>query len=367
MDEKEIRKSLFSVDSNKSPRQDGFFSQFFKKYWTTIKGDLCAAVPAFFKIGVLFKQANTTMLALIPKKQVVQSIMDYRPIAYCTVFYKTVSKILCGRLKPLLPSIVGKEQGAFVEGRCIFENIMLTQSLIKGYGQQGIEFSNPVSNIDNGMHNFNLVRYLGVPLNEGKLNNPIFADLLNKIQNALNHWATHRLSYAGKISLINTVIFRFEQYWCATLLIPKGVIKLITKFCINFLWNSGEGTRKLIMKSWASCCFPYKEGGFNIKEILTWNKSILCKWIWAIDNKSESTWSQCDLIYNIKATGFWTMQIKPHHSESWRGILYVRNELITRARDIENARTILNSCVKARKLKLHLLYDQFREKGNRVT
>ncbi|XP_074305615.1 uncharacterized protein LOC141640833 [Silene latifolia] len=37
-----------------------------------------------------------------------------------------------------LAHTVGKEQGAFVAGRSIFQNIMLTQSPIKGYGQQGV-------------------------------------------------------------------------------------------------------------------------------------------------------------------------------------------------------------------------------------
>ncbi|XP_074278597.1 uncharacterized protein LOC141602190 [Silene latifolia] len=78
------------------------------------------------------------LLALIRKKPVVTSVMDYRPIPGCTIFYKIVSKILCDRLKPHSPTIVGKEQGAFVASRCIFENIMLTQSLIKGYGHRGI-------------------------------------------------------------------------------------------------------------------------------------------------------------------------------------------------------------------------------------
>ncbi|XP_074266171.1 uncharacterized protein LOC141588637 [Silene latifolia] len=206
-------------------------------------------------------------------------------------------------------------------------------------------------------------RYLGVPINEGRLNKTMFADLLNKIQKAMSYWATHMLSYAGKITLINTVIFGLEQYWCATLLIPKGVMKIITKFCRQFLWQSEEGARKLIMKSWTSCCYPHNEGGFNIKEILAWNKCILCKWIWAIDSSSSSTWTQWNMVYNIKAHNFWDMQIQPQHSESWRSILYVRDELVSKSGGVALAQSFLNSCVKAGKLKLRLLYDIFREKG----
>ncbi|XP_074315250.1 uncharacterized protein LOC141651435 [Silene latifolia] len=117
------------------------------------------------------------------------------------------------------------------------------------------------------------------------------------------------------------------------------------------------------MKNWTSCCYPHNEGGFNIKEILAWNRSILCKWIWAIDSSSSSTWTQWNMVYNIKAHNFWDMQIKPHHSESWRSILYVRNELVSKAGGVELARSLLSRCVKAGKLQLCLLYDNFRENG----
>ncbi|XP_074300249.1 uncharacterized protein LOC141631483 [Silene latifolia] len=60
------------------------------------------------------------------------------------------------------------------------------------------------------------------------------------------------------------------------------------------------------------------------------------------------------------------MHIKPHHSESWRSILQVRNELITQAGGISQEQTILSSSVKNGKLHLHLAYDQFRNKENSV-
>ncbi|XP_074313996.1 uncharacterized protein LOC141649201 [Silene latifolia] len=151
-----------------------------------------------------------------------------------------------------------------------------------------------------------------------------------------------------------------EQYWCATLLIPKGVHKLITKFCRNFLWQPEDGKRKMIMKSWSSCCAPYQEGGYNIKEILSWNKCIICKWIWAIETKSESVWAAWNYKYNIKNEDFWAMEVKPHHSESWRSILLVKNELITRTGSIAEAKQVLFRSVQAGKLNLSLLYDYLR-------
>ncbi|XP_074283905.1 uncharacterized protein LOC141608449 [Silene latifolia] len=208
--------------------------------------------------------------------------------------------------------------------------------------------------------------YLGVPLNEGKLNKSMFADLLTKVQQTLHHWSTQTLSYAGKISLLNTVIFGLEQFWCSTLLIPKGVIKMITKFCRNFLWNTDEGTKKMVMKIWVTCCKPVHEGGFNIKEVLAWNKCLICKWIWDIDQNSDSSWAAWNYLYNIKTDSFWTMIPKNYHAESWKSILKVRDDLLQKHGTVAAVQAVLQSCVKKGKLCLSLVYDQIRDKEEKV-
>ncbi|XP_074315463.1 uncharacterized protein LOC141651662 [Silene latifolia] len=435
VEEGEIRKALFSIDSNKSPGQNGFSSHFFKHYWEVIKRDFCSAIQDFFKKGSMHKQANTTLLALIPKKAVVSTVMDYRPIACCSVIYKTISKILCERLKPLLPAIVGKEQGAFVKDAWEFIGQMLkvfnyppqfqkwilgcltstwfsikiigdvtgflqgddlmifsrgdlpsvttvTHTLSKFAKLSGLQANPDKTNIYLGGvrdHVKKLIldatgyiegsfpfRYLGVPLNAGKLNKEMFTDLLANIQQSLHHWSAYKLSYAGKISLINTVIFGLEQFWCSTLLIPKGVIKLITKFCRNFLWNSVEGHIKLIWKSWISCCAPHQEGGFQIKEVLAWNMSVIYKWIWEIEKHSDNLWVTWNYEYNIKSGDFWRQEIKSFHSESWRNVLQVRDQLLQQFGTPAAAQQALHSCVKKRKLRMELIYEHFRVKYEKL-
>ncbi|KAK9733187.1 hypothetical protein RND81_04G049800 [Saponaria officinalis] len=84
----EIRAALFSMGSNKSPGVDGFSVEFFKASWNVVSRDFCAAVFDFFKHGKLLRYASTTVITLIPKKASACSVLDYRPISCCTVFYK---------------------------------------------------------------------------------------------------------------------------------------------------------------------------------------------------------------------------------------------------------------------------------------
>ncbi|XP_074301316.1 uncharacterized protein LOC141632694 [Silene latifolia] len=88
----EIKAAVFSMDSNSSPGVDGFSAGFFKSAWSVVGGDFCKAVQSFFKTGKMSKQANSTILSLISKKDVPRTVMDFRPISCCTLFIKSLAK-----------------------------------------------------------------------------------------------------------------------------------------------------------------------------------------------------------------------------------------------------------------------------------
>lgn len=64
------------------------------------------AMTEFFKIGKLLKQLNAITISLIPKIPNPVGPSDFRPIACSNVLYKGISKVICGRLNNVLPSII---------------------------------------------------------------------------------------------------------------------------------------------------------------------------------------------------------------------------------------------------------------------
>jgi len=85
---------------------------------------------SFFKNGHLLRQINHTFIALIPKRDNSSETQHFRPISLCNTVYKTVSKILVNRVRPLLDKLVFPVQSAFVLGRSINENILLTHEIM---------------------------------------------------------------------------------------------------------------------------------------------------------------------------------------------------------------------------------------------
>lgn len=85
-----------------------------------------------FFAGVPIPRAiGSTLMVLLPKKESPITFGDYRPISLRNFFYKVFTRILCDRLKHLLPSLISEEQSAFLQGRDISDNVLLVRELIQ--------------------------------------------------------------------------------------------------------------------------------------------------------------------------------------------------------------------------------------------
>ncbi|XP_010678891.1 uncharacterized protein LOC104894367 [Beta vulgaris subsp. vulgaris] len=85
----------------------------------------------------MLKDMNNTLITLVPKSKCPSNVSDYRPIACCNVVYKCITKVICNRMRTMLPDIIAENnQGAFIQGRFIGHNIMVCQDIVHGYGRK---------------------------------------------------------------------------------------------------------------------------------------------------------------------------------------------------------------------------------------
>lgn len=126
----EIREAMFAIHPDKAPGPDGFSASFFQTNWPTVRSAICCEIRAFFATGSLPNTINNTNIRLIPKIANPKKASDYRPIALCNVYYKAISKLLSNRLKPILQDIISENQSAFVPGRAIADNVLITHEVL---------------------------------------------------------------------------------------------------------------------------------------------------------------------------------------------------------------------------------------------
>lgn len=126
----EILHVLQQMGSLKSPGPNGFNVLFYKSYWSTVGDAVSHEVQCFFSTGKLKPAFNHTFIALLPKINSAFKVEQFRPIALCNVVYKIITKIIAGRLRPLLELIVHPSQAAFVPKRSISDNIIINHELM---------------------------------------------------------------------------------------------------------------------------------------------------------------------------------------------------------------------------------------------
>jgi hypothetical protein len=128
----ELKKAVFSLPAEKAPGPDGFIGRFYRSCWETICEDLFEAVVFLAEHGgSSFGLLNKACIVLQPKKADARVIADYRPISLIHSFSKIFSKLLASRLAPLLPELVSPCQSAFIKRRCIHDNFIHVQGIIK--------------------------------------------------------------------------------------------------------------------------------------------------------------------------------------------------------------------------------------------
>ncbi|XP_062111558.1 uncharacterized protein LOC133822776 [Humulus lupulus] len=104
--EEEVKTALYSIPDEKAPRMDGYNSGFFKQSWSITGDELTQAVLSFLHSRKILKEINTKNISLIPKSNCPKNVSEYRPIACCNVVYKIATKMICSRLREVLPSII---------------------------------------------------------------------------------------------------------------------------------------------------------------------------------------------------------------------------------------------------------------------
>lgn len=126
----EVKKALFHMHPDKSPGPDGMSPGFYQKFWSIVSEDITNLVKGFFSTGSFDAHLTDTNIVLVPKKQNPKYMTELRPISLCNVSYKIVSKVLANRLKEVIDKLISETQSAFIPGRLISENIMISYEIM---------------------------------------------------------------------------------------------------------------------------------------------------------------------------------------------------------------------------------------------
>ncbi|XP_074305017.1 uncharacterized protein LOC141639945 [Silene latifolia] len=135
-------------------------------------------------------------------------------------------------------------------------------------------------------------KYLGIPISSKKLTKNEGRKLTDKITTRIRSWGATHLSYAGRLTLVTSVLQSLHSYWSTIFLIPNSRMNRIDSMCSNFLCGGGgeDTSWRAPAVGWDHCCVPKSEGGLGLKHSKNWNKALLGKYIWWIASKKDHLW-----------------------------------------------------------------------------
>uniref|UniRef100_A0A803P4I7 Reverse transcriptase zinc-binding domain-containing protein n=1 Tax=Cannabis sativa TaxID=3483 RepID=A0A803P4I7_CANSA len=143
----------------------------------------------------------------------------------------------------------------------------------------------------------------------------------------IKSWSSRNLSFAGRITLINSVLVTIQAYWSQMMIMPKKVLKSLEAICRSFLWKGQALFHGAGVVAWENVCQPKSAGGLGIKKLEEWNKAAICKYIWAISNKQESLWLRWVHSVYIKKQEWWSFSASVHFSFYWKKMVALKDHI----------------------------------------
>jgi len=128
--EEEVKKALFSMESNRAPGPDDIPVEFYKHYWDFVKGDIMRLFEAFHNNTLDVARLNYGIITLIPKINGAKKIQKYRPICLLRCPYKLITKVLDNRVAVFADKLISKYQNAFIKHRNIMDGILTLHEVL---------------------------------------------------------------------------------------------------------------------------------------------------------------------------------------------------------------------------------------------
>ena len=113
------------------------------------------------------------------------------------------------------------------------------------------------------------IRYLGLPLVEGRMTVREWQPILEAMERRLGGWQARLLSCGGRLVLLKAVLSAIPTYFMSVFRLPVGICKCMEAIMRRFFWQGAEtiGTRGRALVKWRTVYRPTTEGGLGVRNL----------------------------------------------------------------------------------------------------
>lgn len=88
--------------------------------------------------------------------------------------------------------------------------------------------------------------------------------------------------------LIKSTLSSIPTYYMSLFNRPSQVIGMMERLQRDFPWNVADGAKKFQFVQWEFVTSPKQWGGLGVKDLKTFNKAHLGKWLWRFGMEGEA-------------------------------------------------------------------------------
>ncbi|XP_061349159.1 uncharacterized protein LOC133294495 [Gastrolobium bilobum] len=241
----EVRRAFFSMKDSKAPGEDGYTATFYKKNWEFIGEQIWRDIKYYAENPSSIEEVNGTLITLIPKVPKPMYVSQFRPISLCNVIYKGMSKIIVDRLKLTMENLVSPYQASFVPNRQLQDNIIVAKELVHSMGRvKGKKVAARIVNRMGFKRTSSIGRYLGSIVKQGRYIKADYGAIKDRIRSKLDGWKSHCLSFAGRVTLVKSVIAAIPSFHMQNGLLPVTFCDEIEQIQRAFIWGDQDSRRR---------------------------------------------------------------------------------------------------------------------------
>ncbi|XP_074266132.1 uncharacterized protein LOC141588598 [Silene latifolia] len=148
--------------------------------------------------------------------------------------------------------------------------------------------------------------------------------LVEKVVARIRGWGARKLSYTGRLVLVQSVLSQLHVYWSRIFVIPATVIDRITTICRNFLWSASISMANSPYHG-SLFVFAKKHGGLGVVNSRKWNLAMIGKYTWWLACKSDHLWIKWVNHIYMKGVDWKHYEPSQNTSWTWRMICKVKN------------------------------------------
>ncbi|XP_074315286.1 uncharacterized protein LOC141651472 [Silene latifolia] len=151
--------------------------------------------------------------------------------------------------------------------------------------------------------------------------------LVEKLVSKIRCFGSKKLSYSGRLVLVNSVLTALYSYWINIFVIPVSVLNKLNAICRNYLWDGGADFVRVPMVGWEKVCCPKSEGGLGIRDSFAWNIAAIGKLVWWVYFNPDRLWVKWVNQVYLKGQDWKDYKPSGDLSWGWKSVCKVKDKL----------------------------------------